>query len=151
ARQGQTLERAGRGPEAVAPYESAVDLYRDDYLVENLYDDWTATTRTHLRDTYLGMLARLCDQYLQAGRVDDCLQAARKMLAKDTYREDAHRYVMRCLHLQGQRNQALLQYQICEEVLGADLGVQPTAQTTDLYLRIKNEAELGDARAGASE
>ena len=138
-RQGQVLERAGRGPEATAPYEAAADLYHDDYLIENLYDAWTETARGHLRETYLVLLARLCEQYLQAGRADDCLQAARKMLAKDNYREDGHRYVMRCLHALGQRNQALLQYQICEEVLGADLGVQPTALTTDLYLRIKHE------------
>jgi DNA-binding SARP family transcriptional activator len=137
--QGQTLDRARRFAEAVAPYEAAVELYHDDYLVENLYDDWTGSARTHLRESYLRMLSRLCDQYLQAGRYEECLQAARKMLAKDNYREDAHRYVMRCLHALGQRNQALLQYQICEEVLGADLGVQPTATTTELYERIKNE------------
>jgi DNA-binding SARP family transcriptional activator len=137
--QGQTLDRARRFAEAVAPYEAAVELYHDDYLVENLYDDWTSSARTHLRESYLRMLSRLCDQYLQAGRYEECLQAARKMLAKDNYREDAHRYVMRCLHALGQRNQALLQYQICEEVLGADLGVQPTATTTELYERIKNE------------
>ena len=139
SRQGQTLERAGRFDDAVAPYEAAAELYHDDYLVENLYDDWTDNDRKHLREMYMRMLARLCEQYLQAGRYDECLQAARKMLAKDNYREDAHRYVMRCLHALGQRNQALLQYQICEEVLGADLGVQPTAPTTELYERIKNE------------
>jgi DNA-binding SARP family transcriptional activator len=140
-RQGQALDRAGRGAEAVAPYEAAAALYRDDFLIENLYDEWTISTRNHLRETYLGMLAHLCDAYLQAGRYDDCLQAARQMLAKDTYREDAHRYIMRALAATGRRAQALLQYQLCEEVLGADLGVSPTATTLELYQQIKNEGD----------
>jgi DNA-binding SARP family transcriptional activator len=138
-RNGKALERASRAGEAIAPYEAAVELYHDDYLVENLYDDWTTTARNHLRETYLTVLGRLCDLYWQASRYEDCLQAARKILAKDNYREDGHRYVMACLNALGQRNQALLQYQICEEVLGADLGVAPTAATTDLYRRIKGD------------
>jgi len=139
-RQGQALDRAARPAEAIAPYEAAAALYRDDYLSDNLYDEWTIPTRTHLRETYLGMLAHLCEAYLQAGRTDDCFQAARQMLAKDTYREDAHRYIMRCLHAGGQRAQALLQYQLCEEVLGADLGTTPTAPTVALYEQIKAAA-----------
>ncbi|MGI8586709.1 MAG: AfsR/SARP family transcriptional regulator [Chloroflexia bacterium] len=139
-RQGQNLDRAGRLAEALAPYEAAVGLYHDDYLSENPEDEWAANTRTHLRETYLGMLARLCEGYLAAARPEDALAAARRILIKDNYREDAHRYVMRCLNLLGQRNQALLQYQICEEILGADLGVLPTATTTELYRAIKAEA-----------
>jgi DNA-binding SARP family transcriptional activator len=138
-RHGQALERANRAGEALAPYEAAVELYHDDYLIENLYDDWTASARAHLRETYLTVLGRLCEHYWQAQRFEDCLQTARTMLAKDNYREDGHRYVMGSLHALGQRNQALLQYQICEDVLGADLGVAPTAATTDLYRRIKGD------------
>jgi DNA-binding SARP family transcriptional activator len=140
-RQGQVLDRAGRASEAVQPYEHAVALYHDDYLIDNLYDDWTETPRSHLRERYLAVLTRLCEYYITAGRYDDCLQSARKILGKDNYREDAHRFVMISLYALGQRNQALLQYQICEQVLGADLGVPPTGQTVDLYQRIKNEGQ----------
>ncbi|HUS16696.1 MAG TPA: BTAD domain-containing putative transcriptional regulator [Chloroflexia bacterium] len=139
ARQGQTLERAARSLDAVLAYEAAAELYHDEYLVENVYDEWTATTRDHLRETYLGMLGRLCQQYLAQGRLDECLATARTILAKDNYREDAHRAIMRCLHLQGNRTGALLQYQSCEQVLGADLGAPPTTLTTQLYEQIKND------------
>jgi DNA-binding SARP family transcriptional activator len=140
-RQGQALERTGRTAEAVQPYEHAVALYHDDYLIDNLYDEWTHSPREHLRERYLAVLTRLCEYYVTAKRYDDCLQSARKILAKDNYREDAHRFIMLSLYALGQRNQALVQYQICEQVLDAELGVQPTAQTVDLYSRIKNEGQ----------
>ena len=140
-RQGQALERAGRAADAVQPYEHAVALYNDDYLSDNLYDEWTEAPRNHLRESYLAVLTKLCEYYARAGRYDDCLQSARKILGKDNYREDAHRFVMLSLYALGQRNQALRQYQICEQVLDADLGVPPTGQTVDLYNRIKNEGQ----------
>jgi two-component SAPR family response regulator len=35
---GRRLEKAGQAPEAIAEYEKAVELYRDDYLIEDLYE-----------------------------------------------------------------------------------------------------------------
>ncbi len=136
--QGQKLEQENQADEAIAPYETAIALYRDNYLIENLYDDWTGPARNHLHETYLRTLGRLCGLYWQAGRYQECLDTARKMLASDATREDGHRFVMGSLNALGYRNQALRQFQICEEVLGADLGVQPTAATVELYNHIKN-------------
>src|SRR5215210_180181 len=38
---GRNLERTQRKPEAVVEFEEATGLYRGDYLVEDLYEDWT--------------------------------------------------------------------------------------------------------------
>ncbi len=36
--------------EAVAEYEKAADLYRGDYLTEELYEEWTVIERERLLD-----------------------------------------------------------------------------------------------------
>jgi hypothetical protein len=43
--EGLQLEEAGRVAEAVAEYEKAADLYRGDYLSEDLYKEWTVIER----------------------------------------------------------------------------------------------------------
>ncbi len=46
--EGLQPEEAGRVAEAVAEYEKAADLYRGDYLTEDLYKEWTVIERERL-------------------------------------------------------------------------------------------------------
>src|SRR5215203_1045524 len=62
---GRHLERTQRKPEAVAEYEAAVGLYRGDYLVEDLYEDWTMVERERFADGYMDMLSRLASYYME--------------------------------------------------------------------------------------
>jgi LuxR family transcriptional regulator, maltose regulon positive regulatory protein len=45
---GRRLEREGRTKEAATEYDSALELYRGDYLIEDLYEDWTMVERERL-------------------------------------------------------------------------------------------------------
>ena len=135
------LAKAGRRAEALAAYEAAVALYRDDYLTENLYDDWTNTTRQHLRQMYLTMLARLCAAYLRQQRDDDCAACARQMLAHDSCNEEGHRFLMLVYSRAGQRTQALRQYQLYADTLRKELDADPSPALNDLYREI---ASLGE-------
>jgi DNA-binding SARP family transcriptional activator len=60
---GRHLERTQRKPEAVAEYEEATGLYRDDYLVEDLYEDWTMVEREWFANACMAMLSRLAYYY----------------------------------------------------------------------------------------
>src|SRR5829696_3027994 len=42
---GRKLEKDLRMREAAIEYEKAIELYRDDYLIEDLYEDWTMVER----------------------------------------------------------------------------------------------------------
>ncbi len=46
--QGRRLEKEGRTQEAAAEYDGALELYRGDYLIEDLYEDWTMVERERL-------------------------------------------------------------------------------------------------------
>ena len=63
---------------------------------------------------------------------------ARRRLALDTLHEPAHRQLMLLYAWSNQRAAALRQYQECQRILDAELGVPPLAETAQLYDAILN-------------
>ncbi len=68
---------------------------------------------------------------------EPALALARRWLALDPLREEAHCQLMRIYAAQGQANTALRQYRECVRVLEKELGVPPLPETTALYQAIQ--------------
>ncbi len=134
--EGRRLERVGKTEEATAAYERAVDQYRGDYLVEDLYEDWTMVERERLSNAHLDMLGRLADHYMEDRRLQESIHACYRILEKDRCHEGAHRLLMGCYAKLGQRGRALGQYRLCEETLGRSYGFAPSLETQALYGRL---------------
>ena len=112
--------------------QDGVALYRGDFM-EGFYDDWVLNERYRLETLFCEALARLMTGLEIRGDHRCALNMASRLLKHDPLREDAHRLVMRaCCHL-GQRNAALEQYHLCQEIVQQELGIQPMAETTELY------------------
>jgi DNA-binding SARP family transcriptional activator len=139
---GRRLEKAGQRREAVAEYEEAVGLYRDDYLLEDLYEDWTMVERERLANAYVDMLWRLAVYYLESGQHQRSIWASYRLLEKDRCHEDSYRVLIRCYVELGLRGRALRHYRLCEEVLEQEYGTAPSAETQSLYSSL-----LGDESA----
>jgi DNA-binding SARP family transcriptional activator len=130
---GRLLEVRGRPEEANAEYERAVDLYRGDYLLEDLYEDWTMVERERLANAYVDMLDRIAANYMETGRLRESIVACYRALEKDRCHEGSHRLLMRCYARMGQRDRALRQYRLCERVLGHEYGSSPSPETRSLH------------------
>jgi DNA-binding SARP family transcriptional activator len=130
---GRCLERVGEAEEASVFYEEAVALYKGEYLLEDLYEDWTMVERERLSNAYVEMLDRLALHYLESGRLRDSVRCCYRALEKDRSHEDSHRLLMRCYAELGQRGRALRQYRLCERVLGQEYGTSPSPETRALY------------------
>jgi DNA-binding SARP family transcriptional activator len=131
--QGRRLEKAHRTEEAAAEYEKAVELYRGDYLVEDLYEDWTMVERERLANAYVDMLGRLAVHYMEAGQYQEAIRACYRLLEKDRCYEDSYRVLMRCYVSLGLRGRALRQYRLCEKILLQEYGTTPSSETQSLY------------------
>jgi DNA-binding SARP family transcriptional activator len=130
---GRRLERTGRIEEAAAEYERAIELYRGDYLVEDLYEDWTMVERERLINAYVDMLWRLAAHYMESGQPQEAIRASYRLLEKDRCHEDSYRLLMRCYVSLGLRDRALRQYRLCEETLLREYGTAPSSETRSLY------------------
>jgi tetratricopeptide (TPR) repeat protein len=101
------------------------------------FDEWLVATSELLGDRLAGVLARLTEADVQAGRLDAALVTARRWVAHDPLSEAAHREVMRLLTWTGERPAALRQFRSCVGALDRELGVAPLPETTALYDAIR--------------
>lgn len=137
--EGRRLEEAGWTSEAVAQYEKAVELYRGDYLIEDLYEEWTVIERERLVDAYADLLRRLAVHYMETGQPQESVRTCYRILEKDRCDEEAHRLLMESFVCLGQRGRALRQYRLCEQVLRHECDMMPSPKTRALYASILKE------------
>jgi DNA-binding SARP family transcriptional activator len=121
----------------------AVELYQGEFM-EGIYLDgcpefetWLVTEQEVWRQRMAGLLNALIAALSEAGAYRQAMDYAGRLLALDPWREEAHRQVMLLQALTGQRSAALAQFESCRRVLQAELGVEPSRQTRELYERIR--------------
>ncbi len=133
---GLRYERQHQTEAAVNEFAAAEALYRDDFLVEDLYEEWTVLRREELKDQYLLVLTKLSQLCLVGHDLEGCISRSHKLLAKEPCREDAYQRLMQCYALLGQRGRAVRWYELCERTLRQELEVAPSAETQRLYLEV---------------
>src|SRR6266849_4876762 len=121
--------------------EKAAALYQGDFLAgltvdEAPFEEWLIGERERLRELALEGLAKLLAHQRSAGAAEAAIQTGLTLLGLDPLQEPAHRTLMRLYAEAGRRGAALRQYQACLAVLGRELGVEPEAETKQLYQEI---------------
>ena len=119
-------------------FETAIDLYKDDYLISDPYADWLQAERERLRERFFHGLLQLAELYADMGRYADAITACRRMLARDEVRENAYQALMRYQAESGDSAGALLTYERCRTILSNELGADPSPLTQTLHQRILN-------------
>lgn len=130
-----SLWQAGRsmgGSEAIKLFEQAMCLYTNAFLIEDMYADWSSARREKLSQVSLSMCRVLTSHYLEAGRYEEAEKWACENLKGDRCDEKAHRQLMQIYSAQGQRSEALRQYQRCQHILAEELGIAPAPETVNL-------------------
>ncbi|HEX6488046.1 MAG TPA: BTAD domain-containing putative transcriptional regulator [Candidatus Dormibacteraeota bacterium] len=105
--------------------EQAVDLYRGDFLADELYVDYPNDRREQLKTVHLETLERLGDMLLADDELKRGLAIYRRLLAADPLREDVWGRIMKHHLLRGERAAAARAYKTCAEALRTGLGVTP--------------------------
>jgi predicted ATPase/DNA-binding SARP family transcriptional activator len=133
-----------RDPFGLESLETAVMLYRDDFLtdlyVDNApeFEDWLSIEREHFRLLLLDTLEKLSEEYQKLGAWDAATRTLRRLLTIEPWREAAHRQLMMLLARQGDFEAALAQFDRCRQLLVAELNVEPMPETVSLYERIRS-------------
>ena len=118
--------------------ERAAALYRGDLLegiavAEPGFEEWLRAERERLRELAVETLAKLLGHHTRLGAVDQAVPIGLRLLALDPEQEAVHRTLMRLYARQGRRGAALRQYQTCVAILERELGLEPEAETRQLY------------------
>jgi DNA-binding SARP family transcriptional activator len=139
-----TLAKGDRAQPAMPErLEEAVALHQGPFLEgfsvadSAPFEDWATTTRERLGRELRSALQVLAASYEQQGDYGRAEGHARRLLALEPYDETVHQQVMRVLALSGRRSAALAQYEACRRLLAAELNLEPSPETADLFEKIR--------------
>jgi DNA-binding SARP family transcriptional activator len=117
--------------EATAGAVRVDDLTSGD-LLPGWYDDWVVTERERFRQLRLHALEKLCEQLAGEGRFGQAIEAGLAAVSSEPLRESAHRVLIRAYVQEGNRGEAIRQYEACRQVLRRELGIDPSPVTQAL-------------------
>jgi DNA-binding SARP family transcriptional activator len=130
------LSAAGGGADGARALERAAALWTGAPLPEDRYAAWSFAWRDRLLAVYSQVLGALIEGYETAGRHDDVILVAQRLLEVEPLNEDAHRRLMLAFARTGRASLALRQYLACRRSLVVDLGLEPSDETSRLQARI---------------
>ena len=104
------------------------------------FEEWASARRQQLHRAVLEALHTLTTYHDRRGAFDQACWYAQRQLGLEPWREQAHRQLMRALAHSGQRAAALRQFQVCQRILMDELGVEPSADTWNLYHQIRADS-----------
>ncbi|NLV91325.1 MAG: hypothetical protein GX030_02880 [Firmicutes bacterium] len=119
-------------------FQQALLLYRDDFLAEDLYEDWAAAAREYYRERYIEttlLAAQLLAEYKQD--YTSAVRLCRDALARDPYREELYQAILRYLIQAGRYSEAAVQYQQCAKMLHDEFGLSVSPETKAIYNQMK--------------
>jgi len=131
---------------------AAIVLYRGELLADievrdAAFEEWLQAERRRFADLAATVLEKLWAREIGAPRVD----AAKRLVALDPIRENAHRKLIQAYAEGGERTLALRQYESCRDMLKAAFNVAPEEETEALLARVQNDSmERGGAPAGGN-
>jgi DNA-binding SARP family transcriptional activator len=109
------------------------DLVAGD-LLPGWYEDWVVTEREHYRHLRLHALEKLCEQLTSERKFGYAIEAGLAAVAGEPLRESAHRALIRAYLTEGNRSEAIRQYEACRQVLRRELNIEPSPPTYALLI-----------------
>lgn len=135
--EGKKKEESRDRKGALALYAEAMELYRGDFLPEDLYSRAIEQKRENLRREYLDLLFRMARIYEDRGSVTRAISLYRKAVQTDPLLEEAYQRLMVLYYDKGKRNEALRVYEDCKKTLQESLDTEPDQVTTAVYRKIR--------------
>jgi DNA-binding SARP family transcriptional activator len=112
--------------------ETASELYKGDFLADDVFEDWASEQREALRLVWEDVQFQLAQRYEQRGEQESALARLLAVLLVDRCNERAGQEAMRLLIDLGRRAEALRVFNALQLALQDELGVPPSQRTLEL-------------------
>lgn len=122
--------------------EKGYELYKGDFLADNLYEDWAIEERERLQVLFLKGCEKLGHIILYEREYERAIKIAESIIEKDPCWEEAYRIIMISYSKLMNRTMALRWYEKCRQNLIEELGVEPMQLTRNLKEQLQNGIDV---------
>jgi len=133
----KTEKASDKLEDAASRLRQAMLLYRGDFLADADAGDWHLDIRDRLRRLAVDAGVALGDLAAVRGAWRDAAESYTQAIRVDDLNEAVYRRLLTALARDGERNEALRQYDRLVEKLRSALGVEPDPETRILYSRLR--------------
>lgn len=136
-------------PDCCRLLSAAADLYRGEFLDgislpgSEGFSRWLAVEQAAYHQLALKAFDWLGFSREKAHQFGEASRHAQQEIALEPCSESAHRRRMRCLALMGNDGAAVHQFFTCRQLLGDELGMEPSRETVALFEQIRGGAARG--------
>jgi len=125
--------------QALDHYQAAIDLYRGVYLEEDLYEEWSLSSRDHFQERYELALEGLSECHAKMSDYVQAAEACQQALKLVPLRENLYRQLMRYHYQLGEQSEAIQTFETCQNIFDEKLSITPSIETVELYENILNK------------
>lgn len=132
--------------------EAALALYRDDFLCDDLYEEWTIPHREEYRELYFQVVVRCAELLInQRGDYQAAANLSRAALKKDPFREELYQTALKALILDQRFVKAMNLYKRYVQMLKDEFGLEPSPAMSDLIANMKERLTEASSPAQGSD
>jgi two-component SAPR family response regulator len=113
--------------------DRVLELYQGSFLDHEQPHTWLLYARDRARSRFLRSVADVARQWEGRDRWPDAVALYERALEVDPLAEDVYRRLIHCHIARGQAADAARVFQRCREMLAAELGMAPSAETQALF------------------
>ena len=113
-----------------------LSLFRSE-LLPGWYDEWVLVEQAQLRQLRLESLDTIASDSLARGEYGTAVRSALAATGIDPLRESSHRLAIRAYLAEGNRAEAIRQFDLCAELLNLELGLAPSRAMANLVQELR--------------
>ena len=135
-RKGEEKERDGDLKSALSLYSEAKELYKGEFLPEEVYLPQLDRKREEFKAKYVALLQRWADLHEKQGALRKAIDCHKQAIQADPLLEESYQKLMTLYSAGGVYNAALKTYEACKKAVEQELKTKPDPMTTALYNKI---------------
>jgi predicted ATPase/DNA-binding SARP family transcriptional activator len=139
----RTAENANhdeRWGDATTAYSEAAELYRGEFLPEDLYEDWTQDLRHRSREAYYNCLTHWVENEMSARDFQAAILLSQKVLQAELVYEKPYELLMRAYYYLNQSQKAIDLYEKLVDLLKHKLDTTPSEEIQQTIHAIRNKS-----------
>jgi len=125
---------------AISCYRQAFQLYRGEYLSENLYSEWVIPARNRYHRLYFKALLQQLELLKKEEDYRGMIETCEDSFQIDPYEEAVHVYYLEALLQLNQVKQATSHYKYITAKLYQELGIKPSPILREVYRQIRQSS-----------
>ncbi len=137
--QGRKAQDIGDLKSAHSFHKAASELYKGDFLSEDLYTPWVTLRRQDVQKRYINVLRRMAEFYEKEGNSKKAIECHTRIIRMDPLFEYSYQRLMLLYSQRGQRAIALKVFEDLKRYLDEEFSVLPDKLTISIYEKIVSE------------